>query len=138
MRLSAPKKNHSPIPPEYANVRILKWIAFLVGFVCLSITSYATWTIYTLSNRIGMHEIPLEIVSISKRVTPINFGMLESVRAIDKEKKSFMLEPIGWDMFYQRTITPPPSPLSSMTSSTTSTISLQSASISNTSTEPLL
>ncbi len=124
MRFTSAQSARTPTSPEYANVHILKWISVLVGCTCLAIAAYATWKIYTLSNRIGMNEISLEVASLSSRVSPINFGLLEEVLTIDKEKKTFMLPPIDWDMFYS-TSTPSSiltsTPSSSVTSSSTST-----------------
>ncbi len=123
MRFTSAQSARTPTSPEYANVHILRWISVLVGCTCLAIAAYATWKVYTLSNRIGMNEISLEVASLSNRVSPINFGLLEEVLAIDKEKKSFMLPSVGWDMFYATstattilTSTPSSSPTPSSTS----------------------
>ncbi|GEM_PF-2946717 len=132
MRLSTKQSNREPAPPpEYANVRTLRWIGVFVGCVCLAIASYATWTIYTLSNRIGMNEIPLEVANLSQRVSPINFGVLERVHTIDKEKKSFILLPIEWDAFYGYTITTTPTSETTTISMPTTTTSLSSPSSSD-------
>jgi hypothetical protein len=117
MNITSPKKIHNPTPPEYANVHILRWIMIFVGFICLAVTGYATWSVYTLSNRIGVYELTVEVGPISSRVTPINFDKYERVVAIDKEKKSFMLTPTTRDPFYARTITST-LPLAPLTSST--------------------
>ena len=87
MRLSTKQPNREPAPPpEYANVRTLRWIGVFVGCVCLAIASYATWTIYTLSNRIGMNEIPLEVANLSQRFPQSILEFLNAYTPLTKKK----------------------------------------------------
>lgn len=106
MHLGGPKKIHTPISPEYANVALLRLITVCVGLICLLITSYATWTIYVLTNHISNYTTILHSQDSSPRtIAPINFELFETTSAIDKTKQSFKLTPIVWDMFYTRTVT---------------------------------
>lgn len=100
-----PKKIHNPIPPEYANVFILKMITAIVGIICLLLSAYATWVVYTMSNRIALYENPLGVETVMRKVAPLDFSLFEQVMSIDEKKRTFTLPPLTRDAFYNRSIT---------------------------------
>lgn len=100
-----PKRIHNPIPPEYANIFVLRTITIIVGIFCLLLTGYATWVVYTMSNNIAVYQDSLEVEAAVRRVAPIDFSMLERVVTIEEKKQTFKLPPITTDVFYNRTVT---------------------------------
>lgn len=102
---TAPKRIDNPIPPEYANVFVLKTITVAVGIICLILTAYATWVVYTMSNRIAAYESPVEAAAVVRKVAPIDFGVFERVITIDEEKQNFTSLPLTVDVFYNRLVT---------------------------------
>lgn len=120
MLTNASKRINNPVPPEFANVSVLRLITISVALICLTVTSYATWTVYTMSNRISTYETDYQVEIISKNVGPVNFVLLEQVLQIDTEKQNFQFTPPTRDPFYNRAIT---STMSGLPTSPTTTVS---------------
>lgn len=99
------KRIRNPIPPEYANVFVLKIITIIVGVICLLLTGYATWTVFTMSNRIASYHTSLEAAVIADRVAPIDFRMLDSVSSTEHNKQTLSLPRLTHDLFYNTSIT---------------------------------
>lgn len=120
MLTNAPKRIDNPIPPEFANVSILRLITIGVALICLTVTSYATWTVYVMSNRISTYETDFRAEAVSKSAGPVNFTLLEQVLHTDAEKQNLKFIPPTRDPFYDRAIT---STISGLPSSPTTTVS---------------
>ncbi len=105
MLTNTPKRIDNPIPPEFANVSVLRLITIGVALICLTVTSYATWTVYLMSNRISTYETDFQAQIVSKSVGPVNFALLEQVLLIDSEKQQMEFIPPIRDPFYDQTIT---------------------------------
>lgn len=99
------KKINNPTPPEYANVFVLKTITVAVGIICLLLTGFVTWTVYSVSNHIAAYQNSLEVESVARKVAPIDFPTLERVIKIDEQKQKNQLTPITTDVFYNRIVT---------------------------------
>ncbi len=128
MTSTTPKKIHNPIPPEYANVSILRFIT--IGVACLSLimVSYATWIVYTMSNRLAHYETIFQVESMSARVAPINFKLLEQILSIDQAKQNFTFVPYSRNPFYDRAITSTQSNLFDLRTTSTPSSSAETSS----------
>ncbi|MBP9732372.1 MAG: hypothetical protein KBD29_02865 [Candidatus Magasanikbacteria bacterium] len=105
MLTNTPKRIDNPIPPEFANVSVLRLITIGVALICLTVTSYATWTVYLMSNRISTYETDFQAQIVSKSAGPVNFVLLEQVLLIDSEKQHLEFIPPIRDPFYDQIIT---------------------------------
>jgi hypothetical protein len=105
MLTNTPKRIDNPIPPEFANVSVLRLITIGVALICLTVTSYATWTVYLMSNRISTYETDFQAQMVSKSAGPVNFVLLEQVLLIDNEKQHLEFVPPTRDPFYNQLIT---------------------------------
>ncbi len=137
MQLSnpGPKRIHNPIPPEFANVSLLRIITVTVAIVSLIMVSYATWVIYTMSNRVSTYESTIELKSVPPTVAPINFKLLDDIITLDHDKQSFVHIPMIHDSFYDRMITSTPFQFINLRAISSSTPLITSFSTSTTSTE---
>lgn len=99
------KRIRNPIPPEYANVFVLKLITIAVGVISLLLTGYATWTVFSMSNRIATYHTSLEAAVIADRVAPIDFRVLDSVSSTEHNKQTLILPRLAHDIFYNTSIT---------------------------------
>lgn len=131
MSTNAPKRIDNPIPPEFSNVSTLRLITLGVALICLIVTSYATWTVYLMSNRISTYETDIQVEIVSKKVAPVNFVLLEKILQIDSEKQQIQFIPPLRDPFYNQTITSTINSVSITSSTTISTSTLESASSTN-------
>ncbi|HRH23510.1 MAG TPA: hypothetical protein PK295_02690 [Candidatus Magasanikbacteria bacterium] len=105
MLTNTPKRIHNPVPPEFANVSTLRLITVGVALICLTVTSYATWTVYVMSNRISTYETDFRAEAVSKSAGPVNFTLFEQVLRTDAEKQNLKFIPPTRDPFYDRAIT---------------------------------
>ncbi len=105
MSTNTPKRIHNPIPPEFANVSILRLITVFVACISLLGTGYTTWLVYSMSNRISGYEVSKQFEMVSKKAGPINFTLLEKVLNVDSEKQRLTFIPPTHDPFYNRPVT---------------------------------
>lgn len=119
MLTNTPKRIDNPTPPEFANVSVLRLITIGVALICLTVTSYATWTVYLMSNRISAYETDIQAQIVSKSAGPVNFTLLEQVLLLDNEKQNLEFIPPTRDPFYNQIIT---STISSLSVSSTTII----------------